>query len=120
MDSLTLETRFLARGLTLEAQLRERCFLALGAFIVDKVYRRHIRKRWAIACLIASSVASAVATPVVGWLAHDKPPWHVLGGEAALAIGIVTGWMIVAAGAGFVIFALLFSWLRDSPEAKVI
>lgn len=90
---------------------------ALGAFIVDKVYRRHLRKRWAIACLIASSLASAVATPVIGWLAHDKPPWYVLGGERALAIGIVTGWMIVAAGAGFVIFTLLVFLVAGQPAS---
>ncbi len=90
----------------------------LGAFIVDRVYRRRIRKRWAIACLAGSSVVSAIATPLFGFIVHDRPPWYILGGEEALGIVDVTGWMIVAAGAGFVLFTVLVFLVAGQPESE--
>lgn len=81
--------------------------LTMGLVILEKVHRGRMRKASAIASLAGSSVASATATPLIAWLAHDKPPWHILGGEDALAIVDITGWMIVAAGVAFIVFALL-------------
>lgn len=89
--------------------------LTMGLYILENVSHRRVRKRWAIACLAASSVASTIATPLLGFIAHDKPPWHVLGGERAMGIAIVTGWMIIAAGAGFVIFTVLVFLIWRHP-----
>jgi hypothetical protein len=81
--------------------------LTVGLFILDKVRHHRMRKSWAIACLAASSVASVIATPAVASLARDIPPWYVLGGEGGLAIVTIMVWMVFAASAGFLVFALL-------------